>query len=241
MKGSDLVDRLAASLATPSSRPLTDNELAVKLDVVPMTIRNWRLTKEVKASAVARMVVRACDKAQANAEQEALRPIVEFFPLDVSTRRKRSELFVVRPTGDKDDHPYRVGLRNKLQASHGVYLFYDSRGRALYSGKADKTNLWSEMNSALNRARDDVQQVKRVRHPKSRKAFGLSSETTRQITPQTVKLSDIAAYVSAYEVSKRLIGTMESLLIRSFANDLLNVKMERFGGGLQTAEKVAQA
>ena len=41
-----------------------------------------------------------------------------------------------------------------------------------------------------------------------------------------VQLHDIAAYVSAYHVADGLIERFEALVIRSFANDLLNVRMK---------------
>jgi hypothetical protein len=34
--------------------------------------------------------------------------------------------------------------------------------------------------------------------------------------------------MSAYEIADELIGKPEALIVRSFANDLLNVRMERF-------------
>jgi hypothetical protein len=51
----------------------------------------------------------------------------------------------------------------------------------------------------------------------------------RQIRLRAVPLHDLAAYLSAYRVVDGLIGELESLLIRAFANDLLNVRMEKFG------------
>jgi hypothetical protein len=86
------------------------------------------------------------------------------------------------------------------------------------------------MNNALNRDRGDVQSVFRVTHPEAKGHFAESGEKIRQIRSQGVKLHDMAVYVSAYEVASGLIDTFESVLIRSFANDLLNVKMEKFGG-----------
>jgi len=38
----------------------------------------------------------------------------------------------------------------------------------------------------------------------------------------------INSYMSAYHVPDGLIGKFEALIVRSFANDLLNVKMENF-------------
>ena len=43
-----------------------------------------------------------------------------------------------------------------------------------------------------------------------------------------LELFDLAAYFSAYEVADGMIEELEALLVRAFANDLLNVKMETF-------------
>ena len=37
----------------------------------------------------------------------------------------------------------------------------------------------------------------------------------------------MASYFSAYKVDDGMIGDVEALLVRSFANDLLNIRMER--------------
>ena len=41
-------------------------------------------------------------------------------------------------------------------------------------------------------------------------------------------LHDLATYFSAYEVADVMIDDLEALMVRSFANDLLNIRMERF-------------
>ena len=82
------------------------------------------------------------------------------------------------------------------------------------------------MNNAYNRDRGEVQSIKRVNHPANRIAFKGLDEQKRQIKRQTVALHDIAHYMSAYEVAEGLIGKFEALIVRTFANDLLNVRME---------------
>jgi hypothetical protein len=59
--------------------------------------------------------------------------------------------------------------------------------------------------------------------------YRTSDEKARQITDQVVRLSELASYFSAYQVADGMINEMEAVLVRSFANDLLNKKMERFG------------
>jgi hypothetical protein len=85
------------------------------------------------------------------------------------------------------------------------------------------------MNLAFNRNRKDVQEIMRVKHPERNQAFKTSDEKRRQIRPHAVALHQIASYVSAYKVADGMINELEAMLVRSFANDLLNVRMEHFG------------
>jgi hypothetical protein len=80
-----------------------------------------------------------------------------------------------------------------------------------------------------------VQQIKRVDHPERRQEFRTSDEKRRQIRLRRVPLHDLAGYLSVYHVADGLIGKLESLLIRGFANDLLNVRMENFGWEIKAA------
>jgi hypothetical protein len=109
-----------------------------------------------------------------------------------------------------------------------VYLFFDSRGQAIYAGRARKQTLWKEVNLAFNRARGEVQKIKRVIHPKRSQEYKTSDEKARQIVGQAVSLHELAHYLSAYAVRDGLIDKVEAMLVRSFANDLLNIRMENF-------------
>ncbi len=238
MNGSDLVTSLQDVLGRAKKRHLTDGELANQLGVSLGMVRNWKKDKAaLKPGMVSQMVLKAQQVAAQQAEQSAIRPIVEFFQINLadSPQGAQWELFDIKDGGDTA-RLYLSGLRKRLENSHGVYIFYDSRGRALYSGKAKQLTLWKEMNNALNRSRG-VQKIKRVYHPESNIEFSTPGERIRQIRSESVELYELASYVSAYEVAPNMIGIVESMLIRSFANDLLNVKMEKFGGGLQNDPK----
>jgi hypothetical protein len=87
------------------------------------------------------------------------------------------------------------------------------------------------MNLAFNRERGDVQSIKRVGHPSSRVAYKKTEDGKRKIEKLTVVLHEIASYVSAYEIPTDLISKLEALIVRAFANDLLNVRMEKFERG----------
>jgi len=154
----------------------------------------------------------------------AIIPIIEFYPIDrvKSMRGNRSELFVTGANA-----PLRAqGLHTRLKESEGVYIFHDSRGRGLYVGKTVNQDLWTEMRNAYNRERK-AQKTRRVKHPTRNQKFDLDVERWRQIREdEYVPLTDLAKYFSAYKVIPDMINCIEALLIRAFANDLLNKKME---------------
>jgi hypothetical protein len=88
-------------------------------------------------------------------------------------------------------------------------------------GKAQRLSTWAEMNSAFNRDRGEVQNIKRVNHLTSRIEYRGSQEKKRKIVKESVSLHDIACYLSAYEIPDSLIVKFEALIVRLFANDLL--------------------
>ena len=108
----------------------------------------------------------------------------------------------------------------------GIYIFYDSLGKAIYAGKTEKkdrksgekrkNSLWDEMKSAYNRNRSAQSIVK----------FNYSN---KRLSKQKYYLYETACYVSAYRVDELAIRDFEALIIRSFPNDLTNVRMETKG------------
>lgn len=106
-------------------------------------------------------------------------------------------------------------IRSDLETQRGIYIFYDSLGKAIYAGKTEKNYLWSEMKSAYNRARKTQQKFKRTNGVK--------------IYKQSYYLHEVAAYASVYSVKPYAISFIEALLIHSFPNDLTNVRVEKNG------------
>lgn len=202
-----------------------------------VALHNWRKRPNVTERQVCGLVVKASQAAAANAESSAIRPIVEFFPIAKtrSTHNKRYELFSTMAEGRT--HPFLKGLRDELEKHHGIYVFFDSRGHAIYAGKARKQKIWKEMKLAFNRERGDLQTIKRVRQPIRKQPYRTSDEKVRQIRDFVVPLYEIAAYFSAYEVANNMVNELEAMLVRSFANDLLNKRMERFGQQRRTRER----
>jgi hypothetical protein len=208
----------------------TDRDLASQLGLTQMSIQNWKKRARITPRQIAGLIHSASRAATNEFQMTALRPLVEFFKIQKceSPRRAKYELFSVKDRRGRQ-HPYRSGLVNELDKFYGVYVFFDSRGQAIYIGKARRQSLWKEMTSAFNRDRDSVQKIKRVRHPERRVDYRTSDEKSRQIVEYSVPLHELAAYFSAYHVVDGMIDELESLLVRSFANDLLNIRMERFG------------
>ena len=229
MNGAEFIEAVKRKLTDESGKDVTDRWIAERLGITMQALQNWRRRETVTVRQMVGVLFRSQMKAIEQAERQAIRPIVEFFKLTPTESRDgaRTEIFGVRGDGG-EDHPYLLGLKDELIAYHGIYIFHDSRGRALYAGKARRQNLWREINNAYNRDRS-VQKIRRVNHPERRQKFRTSDEKRRQIRLRTVPLHDLAAYLSAYHVADGLIGELESLLIRGFANDLLNVRMENFG------------
>lgn len=175
----------------------------------------------------AKTIVGFVDGACKSARKNSIRIIVEFFPVQKcdSAQGKKWELFDMHDDNGKEI-PYFSGLYNELvSAKVGVYVFFDSRGKAVYVGMTTK-GLWREMKNAFNRERD-VQSLYRVKHPTNRKvAYKNSQEKTRHISSHNVPLHELAHYFSAYEVHPDIVGTVEALLIHTSPNDILNARME---------------
>lgn len=224
--GKGFIETLKKRFSAADGERLSDGALARRLGVSTVTLFNWRKRKSITVPQMVGLIVKIEKEARRTAELCAVRPLVEFLriaPVNSSQGGKK-EIFSAKIAGG-GVHPYFGGLRRELEAHSGVYVFYDSRGRALYVGRTNSQSLWAEINAAFNRDRA-VQQIKRVAHPQRLQDFRTSDEKRRQISPATVPLHDIAHYVSAYDVADGLIGNIEALLIRGFANDVLNVKME---------------
>lgn len=155
-----------------------------------------------------------------------IQPIVEFLPCWAETSRSRTNPVLFFPNHDDGrDHQYLLGVKEALQSTHGIYVFYNSQGRALYAGRALDQSLSDEMNDANVRERGPSQTIWRVSDPLTRqREFDRSQR--RRVHREAVPLSELAECVSAYEVRNDLICDVEALMVRAFANDLLNVRME---------------
>jgi hypothetical protein len=227
MRGEEVFNEIDKVLAKVNGAVTAPNRrIADYLNIAQARLSQLK-GRNLTARQVAGLLAGACSVARKQAEAEAIRPIIEFLQLNRtdSPRGARHEMFSIG-SGTRVS-AYLKGIRDELKQRRGIYIFHDSRGRALYAGKAIKLGLWTEMTNAYNRDRE-VQTVWRVAHPKRHTTFG-DTDGQRRIVRVQVKLHDIAAYVSAYHVADGLIDRFEALVIRSFANDLLNMRMESLG------------
>ena len=221
MKAKELLNAVSRKLGTESQ-----TELAAALGVTVQTLNNWRnKNTKLQAPLVANAIAKSRNAAVAEAQYQTIQPLAEFYPIEKyqSKSRKSWQLF---PTGEGATI-YANGLRTALGTAKGIYIFYDSRGHALYVGKAKEQNLWKEMNLTFNRPRE-VQKIYLVGHPARNQKFKPGYEKLRQPKQTQLKLWGLAQYFSAYQVIAGMIDDLETLLVRGFANDISNVKMETF-------------
>lgn len=221
MKAIELIAALSKALGTNSQ-----GELAKIIGVTVGTLNNWKNRNEdLSANQVASALAKSRSAAIRKSQTETILPIVEFYKIDrcEAPRSRKWEIF----DGRKSASLYAQGLKAALDDSYGIYIYYDSRGQALYVGKAREQTIWKEMNLAFNRTRD-VQKISLVRHPERSQTFKPGYEKLRQPKDIRLELFDLACYFSAYNVDDGMIDDLEALMVRGFANNLLNVRMERF-------------
>lgn len=221
MEAEALLEALKKKLGTNSQR-----ELAAALGVTVQMLNNWKnRNQDLSPAQVATAIAKSRSAAVLKSQRQTIQPVVELYEIN-RCALPRSEGWQVVDGGEKDTL-YAQGLKAALEKSHGIYIFYDSQGKALYVGKARKQKIWKEMNLAFNRKRE-VQMVSLVRHPDRNQEFQTGYEKLRQPIPAQLKLCDLARYFSAYHVDDEMIEDLEALLVRGFPNDLLNIKMEKF-------------
>ena len=197
----------------------TDRELTEAIGITQQTLIRWKNNGEkLDARQVASLVKKAIRRGEGDARKYSIKPIVEYYSIEATKARANWEILNI--TGKRQKK-----IRDHLTKAHGIYVFYNSQCNAIYVGKAKERNLWGEMKSAFNRARDP-QILWCVRHPSTGVDFFPACQQPRRIRKMNVYLHNIAHYFSAYSVEKDLIDNAEALLIRVFANDLTNEQME---------------
>jgi hypothetical protein len=212
MKGNILVEILGKELKTSKK-----TAIARALNVSPTLISNLANQKrELSARQVGNIIRRIVNYTTNTLIDNAVETIVEYFPVEPHKNRTRWHPL------NKSSHPELAEL---LEKSVGIYVYYNSEGKVIYLGKAERS-LMSEMIQTYNRSFKDNYVIFAVRHPRDRfkpKPDG----TMRSLRKQEVILADTASFFSCYKVDSGLILSLEALLIRIAANNLINVRMEK--------------
>jgi DNA-binding transcriptional regulator YdaS (Cro superfamily) len=203
----------------------TDTEISRLLGLTPsrvsqMRSRNHNLT----ARQVVSYIAKAEDRGRVLALADPIRPIVEMYEIDAISSKQDAK-WELLPMGKS--FPRNEAVRQHLVGAKGIYVFFDSMGRAVYAGKTEKQNLWKEMTNAYNRERSNHTAFV-VAHPTTGTSFTPAHQKPRRLVKRVVYLYDTASFFSAYEVSPRLIPQLEALIVRAFCNTLTNKKMENF-------------
>lgn len=189
-------------------------------------LQNWKnQDASITPTQIANVVKKSNAAAIKKSQLGTIQPIVEFYGIERCETKQGATWKIFDSSSSANS--YRDGLKKVLDKSNGVYIFYDSRGKALYAGKAKSQSLWKEMNLAFNRPRE-LQKISMTHHPDRNQKFQPGHEKKRQPMKTQLELSDLAVYFSAYKIDPGMIDDLEALLVRGFANDLLNAKMETF-------------
>ena len=140
----------------------------------------------------------------------SIKPIFEMMMVDPGRPSGNSWfIFYNDKTGKKSKE-----LKNKVSEKRGIYCYYDSRGHLTYAGKADKTDLFIELQKRLSQevAKDRLRYWEGLKkHAKGKK----------------LRQGDFVKFISAYEVTpKEAIPIVEAILIRATGNTQFNNRLE---------------
>ena len=171
------------------------------------------LIKDIKVASI--------KKSQETIYKKFIKTIVEYFPIE-KVKSKGRKKYEISPPGNMEQK--WNDLREKLENTKaGIYIFYDSNGRAIYVGKTSaRSSLWVRMKSSFNHDQQKSRQLYRIDHSPNAKPHA------QKLGPKPVQLHELAKYFSAYEVDPNITHNIEALLIRAFADNLMNKKMENF-------------
>jgi hypothetical protein len=222
MKAIELFDKLKNDFDLK-----TDSDLAKLLGLTSGRLSQLRKSNsKLSTRQVVGMLKRTATFAKKKALRSAIRPIVELYPIRRTSSRQEKKWEII--SSDKGKHSKESSLRKYLEKARGIYFYYDSGGKILYTGKTEKQTLWKEMNGAFNRERQ-TNKVYLVKHPSTGKTFTPAWKKLRQPKNEVVFLHDIAQFFSVYEVAPEIISNLEAMIIRALCNNLSNVKMEKIG------------
>lgn len=175
---------------------VTQAKLANALKVTQPTISNWKNGGEPSKANLKKLI----EFFRAHHAATLIKPLLEFQPIQPvksgNEWRFSTEQGVI-------DH-----IKEETEKRHGLYLFYDSSGHAIYLGKTE-ASLYGEAKQ-------------RLKATPNRGTY-IPIKTTK---PQ---MGQVARYLSAYEVTNvAAVKNLESFMLRAFANDLRNKNGGKF-------------
>lgn len=194
----------------------TKREVHDYLGIIAATGNKYDQKKDLNNSEVLNLL----KKARKSAIQSSIEIITEYYPIKLTSLRSNHNFIDVK------NNKNHLRLKNELEKNRGVYVFYDSSGKAIYVGKASRRSLYHEMISAFNRSRNetrDTMTIIRAQHTINKIK---NIKFDKCIYRHRATISDISAYFSAYKIDQHLIPTVEALMIHAFANNLTNSKIE---------------
>jgi hypothetical protein len=190
----------------------TENQVYEYLGITAATGKRYDKKKDLANSEILNLVKKARKSALAN----SIQILTEYYPITLTPLRSNHDFI------DSKNDKNHTKLKNLLKDNHGIYVFYDSCGKAIYVGKAWLQTLFDEMRSAFNRPRDTMTII-RVQHTVNKMK---KVKFDKAIKRERVFISDICAYFSAYKVDPQLIHIVEAIMIRAFSNNLTNSKIQ---------------
>ena len=169
---------------------VTQKQIAKALGVTQGTISNWSSGAQPSKNNLIKLI----DFFRQHHAATLVKPIFEFQAINPV------------PTGDSwkfsSDATVTKALKASLDGRAGLYIYYDSAGRAIYLGKTE-SSLFAEAKQ-------------RLKAVPNRSIFVPTKAQASQI-------GQLAHFLSAYEVAiPAAIKNLESFMLRAFANDLLN-------------------
>jgi hypothetical protein len=138
----------------------TDSGLAKMAGISLATIAKWKSNSEsLTPRQMANLVWITAGHRANDCLITSIQPLVEYYPIDHADSKHGANIEIL-PTNTA----WNKKIRQQLDETNGIYVFYNSQCRAIYLGKAKKQSLWKEMTLAFNRDRKN-QKVWRVNHP----------------------------------------------------------------------------
>jgi len=223
MNGKEFVEKLKQEFQCD-----TDSQLAEVLGRSVPSISIWKKNNNISPMVAARAMRELAKRAEDDTEVEVLRKELRDRQVahSISTLIEYAPISPYHKTGNKQaqikatDGFGHLRIRATLEHKQGIYIYYSSLCRPIYVGKANITELWTECNNAFNRELKG--DLCKVNHPTENQ----KKPKNLRLSRHAIKVYEVATYLSAYEVDDALVDKVEALMIRSFINELSNVKVE---------------